>query len=166
MPTSALSIEIRSNRLERALAIAPDAVERHLGTRLAKGAAKTARLMRRNAPKAFTTLTQSIKDTRVGPLAWSTKPHVHYAGYVEEGTGPGGHPPLEALESWIRVHGIIPDDPDMTLEDLAFAMQDSISAKGTPAQPFVTPTWKEIRPEIESEAMDGLSVALREVGLQ
>jgi len=166
MSVDALSIEIRSQRLGDALKVLPIHTLDEISLGVSRAAKEVARRMRKNAPKAFSTLAQSIKDTTEGPLAKSVSPHVAYAEYVEQGSDSGGRPPIDALTDWIKVKGITPLDPNMDEEDLAFVMQDSIAFNGVLGQPYAAPTAMQMRPRVEQILDDSLSRAMAKAGLQ
>jgi len=97
------------------------------------------------APKSLSTLTNSIINERVASLFARIIARAGYAAAVEQGTGPGGSPPLEAIRRWIRVAQITPRNPDMSERDLAFVIRRKIRREGTPAQPFMAPAAETTR---------------------
>jgi len=58
---------------------------------------------------------------------------VSYIQYALQGRGPGRRPPINAIEDWIEVKGIT-GDSGQTIRSLAFAIANSIAARGTKAQ--------------------------------
>lgn len=122
-----------------ALARAPERLAWHVGRALARAAAEIARQMKQDAPKALSTLANSINSAQTGLLEYRVGPHVQYARYVEEGTLGGGWPPAEALRRWIRLKGIRPRTPGMSEDDLVYVIGRAIHRRGTRPQPFVEP---------------------------
>ena len=61
-----------------------------------------------------------------GDFKAEISPHTNYAIYVHQGTSPHWAP-ISALAPWARRHGLNP-----------YAVQRSIAAKGTKANPFMT----------------------------
>jgi len=165
--SSSLRIEtrFRGKKVLRAFERAPEVMARNLQRGLSRGAEEVAREASRVAPKAFSTLTQSIKADRDTPFRYSVGPHVDYARAVEEGTGPGGNPPIQTLLDWIQVQRIEPDDPSMDARDLAYVIQDSIRRKGTPAQPYMAPTRDKMQSRVMQLIRDSAQAGLREAGL-
>lgn len=110
-----------------------------------------ARAARQKAPKAFSTLTHSIAPRLLSPLEGVVAAGVDYARMAEEGTGLWGPhrqpshkmPPVENILDWVRRKQLVPDDPSMDQEDLAYLIAKSIAARGTPAQPYFEPTVRE-----------------------
>ncbi|MCB1788329.1 MAG: hypothetical protein KDJ33_18885 [Gammaproteobacteria bacterium] len=149
---SELELSIDSAGVQRAFNLSPAAASAELTKVVRRGIGVIARDARRLAPKAFSTLTNSIIATLVDPLAGEVAPGVDYARMVEEGTGPGGQPPLQSLVDWIRVKGIDPVNPEMDARDLAFVMARSIAARGTPAQPYLVPSLDRNSAEIARQA--------------
>jgi len=144
---------------------APSILLRHIDAGLGRGALEVSREARRQAPKAFSTLTQSISVDRERPLHYVVAPSVDYAGIVEQGGDSGGFPPQQALLDWIRVKGITPDDPEMDENDLAFVIGQSILNNGTPAQPYMAPALKAKRTRVFELVQRGARRGLREAGL-
>lgn len=123
------------NALQQAIKSMPDVID----SAVQRAAIEVGRELKRAAPKAFSTLTNSIKEDRIKLMEWRVGPHVDYAQYVEEGTSGGGKVPFQAMLSWIKVKGIQPRNPEWSLTDLAWVIQKSILAKGSRKQPFVQP---------------------------
>ena len=117
--------------------------ERALANMVLRGGIEVGRVMKRIAPKAFSTLANSIGTTMIGPLESITASGVGYGGFVERGTGPGGTPPILDILEWLRVKRIEPRDPAMTVADLAYVVARSIRAKGTPPRPFTAPALEQ-----------------------
>lgn len=66
-----------------------------------------------------------------------------YWKYVEYGRGPGKQPPIEAIESWVRVKPIVPDSRSGTIpttKQVAYLIARKIGREGTPAQKPLTNT--------------------------
>lgn len=66
-----------------------------------------------------------------------------YWKYVEYGRGPGRMPPIDKIESWIRVKPIVPDPVSGKIPDtrqLAYLIARKIGREGTPAQKPLTNT--------------------------
>lgn len=135
----------------------PDEVDRAIG----RGAQEVAVEARGGAPKAFSTLAQSILVRREGQADYSVIAGARYARYVEKGTGPGGKPPLQALRDWIRIKRIEPADPTMDREQLAHLLQRSIAKRGTRAQPFMQPALEAKLPRIRELLEQAVTRGLR-----
>lgn len=106
---------------------------------LGRGAAEVAREAKINAPKAFSTLTNAILDSRMDKASYKVSANTAYAPYVEDGSGPGGFPPLQSLMDWIRVKRIAPYRAGMSDESLAFLIRRSIEQHGINAEPYMAP---------------------------
>lgn len=124
-----------------------------------------AREAKRVAPKAHSTLVQSIKADRRTPFRYRIGPHVDYGRAVEEGTGPGGNPPIKALMDWIRVKRITPDNPVIDERGLARLIRDKIRLNGTPAQPYMAPTAEKMESRVMQLIRDAAQAGMREAGL-
>lgn len=123
----------------------PQRLAWHLEAKLHRFAQEIARDMKAKAPKAFSTLSNSVKVDADGPLAYKIGPHVAYAWAVEYGRKPGGKmPPIQSLIDWIKVKHIQPFNPQMDERDLAFLMGRMMQKRGIKAQPFVTPFARDV----------------------
>ena len=130
-------------RLRAAMVLGPKALARHMNRRIGRVAHVMARTEKREAPKAESTMTNSITPEKVSDFEYTVGPHVDYAEAVELGTDGGGFPPQQSILDWIRVKHIEPDDGGMDEEDLAYVISRSIAARGTPPQPFIEPTYQQ-----------------------
>ena len=117
------------DRLNRASA----SVLKNVSQSLDRGSHEVAREAKSLAPKAFSTLANSINVQSVGDFVRDVVAKTNYARAVEKGTGPGGLPPVQSIEDWMKVKGIEGD---------AFLIARSIAQKGTKAQPFFEPALK------------------------
>lgn len=107
---------------------------------------------KRKAPKADSTLTNSIAPKQLSLTHHQIIAGTHYKRYVEEGTGPGGWVPDKTMEDWIKVKGIQPRDPEMSMEQLVYLIQTKIFYQGTPAQPYFHPAAQLIRQRLPAIA--------------
>lgn len=149
---------IRTNADQLAAALRKDAgaTARVVDQVLERGAITITRAARSNAPKARTTLTNSIAHQRLGAARFEVVAGARYAVHVEEGAGPGGWVPRKSLEDWMQVHRIAPRDPRMSMDSLTRLLQLSIFRHGTPAQPFFKPAVDAELPGIEKRLADRL----------
>lgn len=166
-----LEISVESDRLVKALLLAPRALQKHMDRAIGRAALEIARSWRRRAPKAHSTYTNSIRSEQVSPFEAVAVAGVDYARAVEEGTGiygpraaaSGKAPPVNAIYDWVRVKNITPDDPTMDQMDLAFVIARSIAARGTPAQPSAAAALEENRARAEQLINAAIDAALTEV---
>lgn len=145
----------------RGLYLSRTTVLAEIDKKLARGAQMVARTWRQNAPKAFSTYTQSISARRIAPLKHEVAAGVGYAGYQEEGTDGGMMPPIQSIADWIKVRSILPRDPSMRTRDLAFLIARKIARTGVPAQPAAEPAL-----EANRAALDRLVAAGRDIGVR
>ncbi len=155
-----LTLTIDSAKAAAAFAQSPAILEKHLGKAISRIVNEIARSARRKAPKAFSTLTQSIRPQVLSPLEGTVAPGVDYARAVEEGTGPGGFPSEQSMLDWIRVRRIVPDDPGMDETDLAYVIARSIAQRGTPKQPYLQPALDDNQRKAERRADAAIDAAL------
>lgn len=113
-------------------------VRRNVHQALSRGAQEFAREARRRAPKAFSTLTNSILATEVGEMWFRVTAGTNYAKWVEEGRKPGRMPgTAKGLMEWVRQKtGLTGKD----LDRRTFLIARAIGRKGIKAQPFIAPT--------------------------
>lgn len=160
-----MDMTFESRLQQQALLKGDDVLERHMDRAIERSVQEMARSARGYAPKAFSTLTQSIRVRRPNSLEGIVAPGVDYAQIVEEGTLKNpGFPPIDSIEDWIKVKGIIPNDPSMDTRDLAYVMARSIALKGTPAQEFMQPAFDDNKDRAERRLQRALDSAIQEIG--
>jgi len=135
-----VNIEIRHTipRFIEAMRRAPDVVMSEVDRVVGRVAIEGAREAKREAPKALSELVNSIRNQQVGLAFHRIVAAAGHARHVEEGTGPGGWPPREAIRRWIRIAGIT-SRTGADEAGLAFLISRAIARRGTPAQPFMAP---------------------------
>lgn len=141
-----MKIEIRVNDK---LAIAamqrmPGVVERRIDAALSRSAGEVARAAMDKAPKAFSNLTNSIRESRVGEMHYRVAPHVNYAAAVEYGVqGPLARQPGTAngLIEWVKLK--LRPAGDKEAERIAFLVTRSMRRNGIKAQPYMRPAAEE-----------------------
>lgn len=160
---TSLTLTVQNKRLMQAIEQGPEVLEKHLQQALLRSVKEMARAARRKAPKANSTLTQSINHRQPSPLVGEVVAGVDYARMVEEGTGPGGSPPIQDLMDWLGVKRIEPNDPDMDQRDLAFVIARSIAINGTPAQPYLQPAFDSLKQRAENRINRAIGAAMQEL---
>ena len=105
--SNSIRINIDSQRVREAFAKAPQVMARNIEVRLSHGAEEVAREAKDLAPKAFSTLVNSIRAGRVGNLHYQVAPGVNYARPVEEGRKAGKQPgtatgTANGLMEWVK----------------------------------------------------------------
>lgn len=158
-----MELTIQNKGLLQALRQSPQVLEKHLNLAVLRSVQEMARSARGYAPKAESTLTQSINHRMVSKLEGIVSTDQDYARMVEEGTGPGGWPSDQSMLDWIRVKGITPNDPDMDLGDLAFLFARSIALHGTPKQPFMQPAFDINKGPAEQRMDKAIAAAIEEM---
>lgn len=158
-----LEFTYQSQGLLQALRHSPQALNKYMSLAVLRSVQEMARSARGYAPKAESTLTQSINHRMVSPLEGEVAAGVNYARMVEEGTGPGGTPGWAALVDWINVKGITPRDPSMDQADLTFLIIQKIHKTGTPAQPFMQPAYDINQGRAEQRMDRAIEQAIREI---
>ncbi|MBO9493854.1 HK97 gp10 family phage protein [Thalassotalea sp. G20_0] len=159
-----LDITLDDDQLQKAVQKAPGALRHRLKAAVSRGAAELSRDARGFAPKAFTTLTNSIRSRVDGELSRIVGPNVDYGVYVENGAGPGGAPSLQSVLDWVRVKRITPNNPQHDEQDLAFMIRRSIARKGTEPQKYMEPAVDAKRDRITGLMHSAVSNALKESG--
>lgn len=157
-----LEIEFDS-RVEEALRRAPLVMRRHLDDALARGARETADAAKRRAPKAFSTLTNSIREHTVGELHYEVRPAVAYSGHVEAGVqGPlASMPNLMGLSMWVRRKLGVSDIGEAGR--LAFVIGRKLQREGIKAQPYMKPAFEEKDARVRAMMKGAVARGLSEV---
>jgi len=158
-----MEIVIDNKRIVQAFEASPAILTKHLNRAIGRVVREMARDARRGAPKASSTLTNSISQRLPSPLSGEVFAGVDYARMVEEGTGRGGFPPRRTLLDWIRTRRIEPRRAGMDDNALAYVIGRSIARKGTPAQPYMAPALEKNRARAAKRVDDAIDAALREI---
>lgn len=161
---TSLELVFDNKDLRQAFARSPQILRKHLDNAILRAVGEMARKAQSLVPKANSTLWTAIKPRQPEPLTGEVVAGTDYARLVEEGTGPGGRPPVQTMLDWIKVHGITPNDPTMDQTDLAFVMARSIAQRGTPAQPFMKPAFEDKKARAQQLIDQALDRALAEMG--
>lgn len=146
-----------------ALKKAPDVVMRRLAEALERGAQEVAREARGRAPKAFSTLTNSIRAERAGDLHFFVAPGVNYAPWVE-----GGRMPMRktgtknGLLEWIRLK-INPAATGKALDRLGYVIARAISRQGIQPKPFMQPAFEAKKARVVDLANAAMRSAVSEI---
>jgi len=156
-------------KLTAAMQRAPQRMLTNVDNALGRGAIELSRAEREAAPKFRSELANSILYQRVGLLEHLVAARgKSYGPYVEDGTGPGGRPPLAEMEAWIRLKGIQPRTPGMSQRSLAALMRRSIARRGIKSNPFFSRTLEAMLPRfdelLQKAADDGLQAIAKDAG--
>lgn len=137
--------------------------------RLGRGAEEVAREAKRRAQAqgamAFSTLVNSIRATRERLLRYVVAHGVNYGGYVEEGSEPGGMPPIQSLIDWMRVKRITPRNPKNTIEETAALIALKIAHQGIEAKPHMRPALEAKRSRLHALVQQGVDEGLQAAGV-
>lgn len=135
---------------------APAMVTSRLKSLVEAAAIDVQREMRIAAPVAVTGQLRGSIRYVVSPLQVHAviKPEVKYAEGVEYGTKPRRVSVAEGtpLLAWAKLKGINP-----------YALQKSIARKGTKPHPFVEPTYRKMKPVVESDIASGMTKLVEEL---
>lgn len=158
-----LEITVESQALQRALALGPDTLTRHLHRAIGRSLQEIARDWKLGAPKFRSEYANSILPGFESPLSGFVIAGSAHAAFVEYGTGPGGFPPLAEMEDWVRLEGITPRGEGVSSDDLPFLIARAIARRGTPAQPAARPAFDANRIAAERRIEGAVGTALREI---
>jgi HK97 gp10 family phage protein len=171
-----VKIEISHNvgDVSAAMAQYPQLLRQNVAAMLDRGALEVSREARRLAPKAFTTLTNSIRPQVTGEFERTVAPGVAYADYVERGTGPAVGkarymPNPVSLYAYVKLRARIritarkgtPQRRDQLTEirDRAWALARYIYAHGTKPHPFMAPAAKAMESRVAQLLAQGVANA-------
>lgn len=156
-----ISAQIRGERVAEGFRAAPSVLIRHLEGKMARGAEEVAREMRREAPKAFSALVNSIRVERVAELHYWAGPNVNYDRLVEDGRPAGKMPgTANGLMEWVRLRTKLTGKP---LDRAAFAIARAIGRRGIKPQPYVAPTAEKMSSRVQTLMDEGVEDGLKEV---
>lgn len=132
-----VDIVIDDARVQRGLERFDSDVRHAVEMALARGAMEIARTARGYAPKAFSTLTNSIKSTRVGDLHYVVAPGVNYARPVERGRGAGKQPgTANGLMEWVKQKTGL---TGKALDRRTYVIARAIGRRGIKRRPYMRP---------------------------
>ncbi|MCE5182368.1 MAG: hypothetical protein LLG15_11250 [Betaproteobacteria bacterium] len=150
-----------SDKVDEAFRRAPVVMARALDRFLSRGAQEVAREMRVQTPKAFSTLTQSVRAEQVGFLHYRAITGVNYARDVEEGRPAGKMPGTgSGLMEWVRLR------TKLQGKDLAratFAIARAIGRRGIKLNPFAARTEEKMESRVIRLVREGAAAGLKEV---
>jgi len=152
--------------IDQAMRRFPDIMMRHLDHGVQRAAEEVARSEKNVAPKAFSTLVDSIKTSRIGVASYRVGPGVQHAEAMEFGTKPGAFPDIQHIRDWIRIKHISPENDEFNERDLAFMIARGIRDKGVTPHPFAEPTVKKEGPRVHEIVNRAVRSGLREAGMQ
>ena len=132
-----INVKVNDQRTVAAFQKAPARMHQLVGDAVWRGALEVTREARRNAPKAFSTLINSINATQIGELHWRVQPGVNYAAAVEDGRKKGKQPgTANGLMEWVRQKTGLQGRP---LDRATFAIARAIGQRGIKPQPYIQP---------------------------
>ena len=145
------------------LAAMPQSMERFglvLDRFVRRAAGESARTMKIEAPKALTTLTNSIVIERQGIADYLVRPTTNYAAAVNSGSRPH-RAPLLPLMLWLRHTKHVTDED--ALRRRARGLQRFIAQNGTRPNPFLQRTAAGSQARAQQLMRQGVAEANREV---
>lgn len=156
-----IDLIIDATAAQRAFETAPAIAEQELERAIRRAIGMIGNTARSGAPEHHGILRSSINHRYTNPLTGVVSAGVDYARMVEEGTGPGGKPPLQSIRDWIKRKGMHPRDPSMDDRDLAFVIARSIAMRGTSAQPYMQPALEKHRDSVVRLVDDAVDRVLK-----
>lgn len=156
-----ISVSLNDDRLRQALRQAPDRLTARIEAALSRGAEEIARDARRNAPKAFSTLTNSIRAARVGDLHYRVSTGTNYARSVEEGRRPGRQPGVaNGLMEWVRQKTGLTGP---ALDRKTYVIARAIGRRGIKPQPYMQPAHEAGEPRVRFLVEEAVGRGIQEV---
>lgn len=140
---------------------APDFFRQRLAPALERGANELAREARGLAPKAFSTLTHSIRAIRENALHWFVAPGVGYGPWVEGGRMPMRKmPPKGSLIAWIKIKlGM----GEKQAERFEFVLARAIQRQGIQPQPYMKPAFDAKKQRVVDLASQAMRAAVADL---
>lgn len=124
-----------------------------------RAAQEFAREEKKEAPKAFTILTNSVSVKKNGNADYTIAPGTKYAKWIHDGTSPHT-PPMKPLMEWLRLTKRVPAGRELFAR--ARGLQRYIAAHGTKANPFVARTRTTMHPRVMILVQEGVQTGIRE----
>lgn len=140
---------------------APDFFLQRLASALERGANELAREARSRAPKAFSTLTNSIRAIRESALHWVIIPGVNYGGWVEGGRMPMRKmPPKGSLLAWIKIKLGLGEKEASRFE---YVLARAIQRRGIQPQPYMAPAFEAKKQRVVDLANQAMRTAVADL---
>ena len=130
-----ITARVNGARASAAIGHAPERMRKLVGDAIGRGAEEVAREAKRRAPKAFSTLTNSILPVKIDDLHWQVRTGTNYARSVEEGRAPGRMPGA-GLTEWVKFKTGL---QGKELDRRTFIIARAIGRRGIKAQPYMQP---------------------------
>lgn len=183
-----MGIQHNADRVGARLTAAGRAVRAVLVQRMPEIAQRAAVLMKHEAPKWRSTLTNSIYAKKEGPLVYLVHPTVAHARWVNDGRKPGkglpkfGTPAATSAEMWLRdrmMDSVRAANPkarlpragsakraafDDELRQRYMGWSRSVKLRGIQADPFVQRTAEQVRQTFPAEVQAAVAEALSGLG--
>lgn len=138
-------------------------ISRRLRFALERGAQELAREARGRAPKAFSTLTNSIRAMRENDLHWFVAPGVNYGAWVEGGRMPMRKTGFQnGLLEWIKLK-VAPGASGKELDRLGFVIRRAIGRRGIHPHPFMAPAFEAKKARVVELANAAVREAVAEI---
>ncbi len=155
-----LRIDIRDAAARAMLLRVDSGVFKAVHDALWRGAGELARTAKSNAPKAFSTLTNSIRAEQVGELHFRVATGVNYARAVEDGRAPGKMPGTSSgLMEWVKQKT---RQTGKELDRTTFLIARAIGRKGIKAQPYMQPAFESQQARIIANVQAAAARAAQE----
>lgn len=162
-----MDLRLDTAELQQALREGPAVLSKHMDRAIGRIVLTMANDARQAAPKAFSQLSNSIHTSRTSLLEGRVEVAAEHGLYVEQGTRPrrdrNNTPPEANILDWLRIKGIEPNSPSMDQEELAFVIARSIALRGTPAQPYLAPSFERNKADAERRMNAAVDAALAEI---
>lgn len=156
-----IRIEIHDEQAKAMLARVDRGVRKAVHDALWRGADEMARAAKRNAPKAFSNLTNSIRAEQVGELHFRVATGVNYARAVEEGRKPGPMPgTANGLMEWVKQKT---RQTGRELDRTTFLIARAIGRRGIKPQPYMQPAFDSQKDRIVAHVQEAARRAAQEV---
>lgn len=156
---SFLNITVDPAQLQAKIARAVTSMPKVLDRFVQRGANEFARAEKKEAPKALTSLTNSIEANKNGIADWSVGPKMRYAAAVNNGGRPHWAP-IQPLMDWLRVTKRVTDKRQLRVR--AKGLQRFIAAHGTKANPFVQRTRTKMDDRVIALLREGVHTAAQQ----
>ncbi|NDP59573.1 MAG: hypothetical protein GZ090_09470 [Oxalobacteraceae bacterium] len=156
---SILNIVVDTAQLQARIARAVTSMPQTLDRFVQRSANEFARAEKKEAPKALTSLTNSIAAKKNAVADWSVGPTMRYAAAVNNGGRPHWAP-LTPLMDWLRVTKRVTDKRQLRVR--AKGLQRFIAARGTKANPFVQRTRTKMDDRVIALLREGVHTGFKQ----
>ena len=157
-----VSITVDDKKVQAAFRRAPDVMRRTLDRYLTRAATEMVRAeqdeVQANGSIMRSFLVSSFFHQTPSPFVREVKSAMHYAKYVNDGSRPGGAPPMFEAMEWLRIRKGVPKEQ---LHNRAYWLRKKIAEKGIKPTHFNEKAFAKKESRLTTLVREGVDMGIR-----